>query len=266
MRGNAYSSEVWNIVECVMLFAFVLMHEFGHALACRQVGGKADEIVLWPLGGVAYVSPPPRPGAVLWSITAGPLVNLILLPIFYYSIPYVPAGDLRVLVSAGFLINQVLLIFNLLPVYPLDGGQILRALLWFVMGRATSLMVAVVIGFIGVAGLFFVAWNIGSLWIGILSFFILMSCWSGFQQARALMQLAKAPRRSGFGCPTCRSSPLRGEYWACGQCRQPLDIFEHHAVCPHCGSQFGSVRCVECGREHSIDEWAATGTTTITRA
>ena len=45
------------------LFSIVLLHEFGHALACRQVGGKADQIVLWPLGGVAYVAPPPRPGA-----------------------------------------------------------------------------------------------------------------------------------------------------------------------------------------------------------
>ena len=45
------------------LFLIVTLHEFGHALACRQVGGKADQIVLWPLGGVAYVAPPPRPGA-----------------------------------------------------------------------------------------------------------------------------------------------------------------------------------------------------------
>src|SRR2546429_3733628 len=41
--------------------------------ACRQVGGQANQIILWPLGGVAYVSPPPRPGATLWSIAAGPL-------------------------------------------------------------------------------------------------------------------------------------------------------------------------------------------------
>jgi Zn-dependent protease len=58
-----------------------LFHEFGHALACRQVGGQADLIVLWPLGGVAYVSPPPRPGALLWRIAAGPLVNVLLVPV-----------------------------------------------------------------------------------------------------------------------------------------------------------------------------------------
>ena len=61
----------------------VTMHEFGHSLACRQVGGSANRIVLWPLGGVAYVDPPQRPGATLWSIAAGPLVNVALLPILF---------------------------------------------------------------------------------------------------------------------------------------------------------------------------------------
>src|SRR5512138_4007998 len=76
-RQNAYASPLWNIMEYVALFAIVLLHEFGHALACRQVGGQANQIVLWPLGGVAYVNPPPRPGATLWSLAAGPLVNAV---------------------------------------------------------------------------------------------------------------------------------------------------------------------------------------------
>src|SRR5215470_9867567 len=80
-RQNEYSSMIWNALEYLALFAIVLTHEFGHALACRQVGGKAEQIVLWPLGGVAYVAPPPRPGATLWSIAAGPLVNVALVPI-----------------------------------------------------------------------------------------------------------------------------------------------------------------------------------------
>src|SRR5437588_4221140 len=76
---KSYSSRTWNALEYLALFLIVTLHEFGHALACRQVGGKADQIVLWPLGGVAYVAPPPRPGATLWSIAAGPLVNVALL-------------------------------------------------------------------------------------------------------------------------------------------------------------------------------------------
>src|SRR5436190_20467024 len=78
-RSRTYSSLTWNVLEYVALFLIMMLHEFGHALACRQVGGNANRIVLWPLGGVAYVDPPPRPGATLWSIAAGPLVNVARL-------------------------------------------------------------------------------------------------------------------------------------------------------------------------------------------
>ena len=70
-----YENQVWKAVEYITLFAIILMHEFGHAFACRSVGGRADHILLWPLGGIAYVAPPPRPGAYLWSIVGGPLGN-----------------------------------------------------------------------------------------------------------------------------------------------------------------------------------------------
>src|SRR5947199_2450474 len=132
-RAGRYSSVTWNVFEYLALFLIVLMHEFGHALACRQVGGKADRIVLWPLGGVAYVAPPQRPGATLWSIAAGPLVNVALVPVLTVlallgrsfgwgeSMP-----NLYQFVQAVCIVNLVLLVFNLLPIYPLDGGQILR--------------------------------------------------------------------------------------------------------------------------------------------
>src|SRR5271169_1459572 len=80
-RPHQYSNYGWNALEILSLFLIVLIHEFGHQLACRQVGGKTHDIVLWPLGGVAYVSPPQRPGAQLWSIAAGPLVNVVLVPL-----------------------------------------------------------------------------------------------------------------------------------------------------------------------------------------
>src|SRR5580692_5032163 len=85
-RANRYQSMAWNVIEYLALFGIVLLHEFGHALACRSVGGQANRIMLWPLGGVAFVQPPPRPGAVLWSIAAGPLVNVVLLPITVVAI------------------------------------------------------------------------------------------------------------------------------------------------------------------------------------
>src|SRR2546430_16352021 len=80
-RADLYNSKAWAAFEYIALFAIVLLHEFGHSLACRQTGGVADRIVLWPLGGIAFVNPPRRPGAMLWSIAAGPLVNVTLLPI-----------------------------------------------------------------------------------------------------------------------------------------------------------------------------------------
>ena len=140
IRGGlgTYSSIGWNIAEYLALFLIVTIHEFGHALACRQVGGFANRIVLWPMGGVAYVDPPPRPGATLWSIAAGPLVNVALLPILWIvvrasRIAGLPASqhDLFLLLQTIFYINFGLLVFNILPIYPLDGGQILRSLLWY---------------------------------------------------------------------------------------------------------------------------------------
>src|ERR1039458_6120751 len=164
LRKGLYSSLTWNVLEYLALFLIVTLHEFGHALACRQVGGTANQIVLWPLGGVAYVNPPPRPGATLWSIAAGPLVNVALIPILYgLGLLSQSAGWAETMPNfARWLhsiewINVVLLVFNILPIYPLDGGQILRSLLWFVVGRARSLMAVTVIGFIGVAGMIFLA-------------------------------------------------------------------------------------------------------------
>src|SRR5262249_45501166 len=143
---NEYGWAGWRVVEYLTLFGIVLLHEFGHALACRQVGGGAQRIVLWPLGGIAYVAPPPPPGAVLWSVAAGPLVNFALLvPTVGLWHLALSSGwkdnrpDLYIFVSTVALMNVGLLVLNLLPVYPLDGGQILHALLWYLIGRWQSL-------------------------------------------------------------------------------------------------------------------------------
>lgn len=262
--GRRYSSIAWNIAEYLSLFLIVLIHEFGHALACRQVGGNANRIVLWPMGGVAYVDPPPRPGATLWSIAAGPLVNVVLFPILWIvvrgsRVAGLPTSqhDLFLLLQAMFHINFLLLVFNLLPIYPLDGGQILRSLLWFVLGRARSLMVATVLGLVGVLGFVALAFFRGSLWFGALSVFVLMNCWAGFQHARTLLKIAKLPRRQGYACPTCKSAPPAGVYWRCAQCKQLFDPFEAGAACPVCRTQYPTTQCLDCGRQHPLHEWAS---------
>lgn len=262
-RSGQYSSFAWNVFEDLALFSIVLMHEFGHALACRSVGGTAEQIVLWPLGGVAYVSPPPRPGATLWSIAAGPLVNVILAPILL--LVYVMAGgaglesgapDLYRFIQAICFINFALLIFNLLPIFPLDGGQILRSLLWFPLGRARSLMIVVFVGFAGVVALIGLAILTRSAWTGIMAVFILLNCWRGLMQARILAKVAKLPRRAGFACPVCHEPPVVGEFWRCGQCLKPFDTFQTNAQCPHCGAVYPTTRCPDCGHSSPIADWA----------
>jgi Zn-dependent protease len=261
-RADHYTSLTWNVLEYLALFCIVLLHEFGHSLACRQVGGHAERIVLWPLGGVAYVQPPERPGATLWSIAAGPLVNVILIPVFllvqrlmHASGVAETAPDLYELLGGVAFINIVLLIFNLLPIYPLDGGQILRSLLWFLIGRARSLIAVAVIGFIGVGALVLLAVAARSVWIGIIAVFILFHCWEGLRHGLQMVRQARRQRRAGFSCPVCRMAPPVGAFCVCGNCRNQFDPFETQAVCPHCGAAFAAVPCLACRRASPINEW-----------
>jgi Zn-dependent protease len=265
IRGDfgTYSSIGWNIAEYLALFLIVLTHEFGHALACRSVGGVANRIVLWPLGGVAYVDPPPRPGATLWSIAAGPLVNVVLFPALWGLFAFAQSEnwaaqspDLVVLLYYVARINAGLLFFNILPIFPLDGGQIVRALLWFAIGRARSLMVATVLGFLGGAAFVWYAFQRGSAWLAILAAFMLLNCWSAMKHSLTLLKMDRLPRRHGFSCPHCQNSPPLGEFWICGNCRHSFDTFATQGSCPFCGTQFPVTRCLYCGHASPMSQWA----------
>ncbi|HTW62208.1 MAG TPA: M50 family metallopeptidase [Terracidiphilus sp.] len=264
-RGR-YSSISWNILEYLTLFVIVLLHEFGHALACRSVGGKAERIMLWPLGGVAYVNPPQRPGAQLWSLAAGPLVNVAFVPLTFIAAGLAAnAGwaqshpDLYQYVLAVRWINGILLAFNLLPVYPLDGGQILRSLLWFLLGRGRSLAVATVVGFIGLIGYGVLVllerntWDI--TWGIVMGGYLLMNCWGGLKAARVLLRQEKLPRRPGFACPACREAPPLAPLWRCSNCHQNFDTFATGGVCPHCGARFDATTCIYCFERRPLREW-----------
>lgn len=268
LRSRAYASPVWNVAEYLALFLIVLLHEFGHALACRQTGGRADEIVLWPLGGIAFVRPPPRPAAELWSIAAGPLVNVLLVPVILGG-TWALAGlgwgmdnpDVARFLVAIFWINTALLVFNLLPVYPLDGGQILRSLLWFAFGRARSLQIATVLG---AAGIVLLAG--GLLWLQpgrwlitlLLAGFLGQQCLLGWRHAQGILALDQLARHAGFSCPTCRQSPPGGPLWLCPACRNRFDPFSTVGVCPHCATARAGIPCPHCGTEHSLAQWGFT--------
>jgi Zn-dependent protease len=155
-----------------LLFGTVLTHEFGHALSCKAVGGEAHQIILWPLGGIAFVNPPMNPMAWLITTACGPLVNAVLWPVFWFAsshwaLPYLetledPLG-IRALPAWAcvymYSINRGLLLFNLIPAYPMDGGRLLQEILWFIIGYPRSLQIAGMVG--TVAGIGFVVLGLG---------------------------------------------------------------------------------------------------------
>jgi Zn-dependent protease len=270
-REDVYHAPAWKVAEYLSLFGIVLLHEFGHALACRSVGGHAREIVLWPLGGIAYVSPPARPGAVLWSIAAGPLVNLVLiLPtagLWYFAETRgwrVHEHDAYLFLQVLFSANLIIFIFNMLPIYPLDGGQILHALLWFGMGRWRSLQYVSLTGIVFGGALFlfilglsaYYGGGVGSIMMGVLAVFIVFRSLVGFQHARAVRFLLELPRHEECACPHCGMNPPRGTFWVCSEhCQTRFDLFERHGRCPGCGAWYLKPECPHCQRINHIDRW-----------
>jgi DNA-directed RNA polymerase subunit RPC12/RpoP len=119
------------------------------------------------------------------------------------------------------------------------------------------LLAASIIGFMGVAALIGLAIFAQSIWLGIMAAFILMNCWGGLKQARALARIAKIPRRAGFACPSCKTAPPLGELWRCGKCGKAFDTFLTQGVCPHCGTQYNVTQCLDCANKFSISGWRA---------
>lgn len=256
----------FHVALYLSLFGIVLLHEYGHALACKSVGGKAERIVLWPLGGLAFVQPPPRPGAVLWAIAAGPLVNVVLLPLTI--LPVVLLGIWPLQWGAGglgsqfllllALMNLVILAFNMLPFYPLDGGQILRSLLWFVCGPGLSLVIAASIGIAGAGLLALVALFMGAPFMALVVAFMGFQCLAAVRGGWAMMQLEKSPRRTEVRCPACGAHPPIGAFWNC-PCGNRLDTFETGGRCPKCNRSFDGTACGACGQVHPLAHWYPVG-------
>jgi len=142
-------------------------------------------------------------------MAAGPLVNVILFPLFtlvafivtrlHWKIVH---PDFYQFVRTVWFMNVVLLFFNLIPVYPLDGGQILRGLLWFKVGPIRSLKAASIIGFGG--AILFALWAFASrsIWLGILAFFIFAQAQAGWRAAQNLaIESEEAARRDAALSP-----------------------------------------------------------------
>jgi Zn-dependent protease len=153
---------------------------------------------------------------MLWSIAAGPLINLLLIPILTFLV-HTAAGAgwqstnadaYRVLLWI-WRINIGLLFFNVLPIYPLDGGQILRALLWFPLGQMRSLFIASGVGIAGGIGLILVAIWQQSIWIGIMALFLLSQAGAGWRQAQYLkLEAMEAARILSNQLPAPEKKPV----------------------------------------------------------
>jgi Zn-dependent protease len=268
-RPVQYSSIGWDIAAYVAGFAIVLMHEFGHVLMCRRTGGEANHILLWPLGGLAYVTPAPRPGAHYWTIAAGPLVNIVLAPILIL-VAYLTAPtpddpfptDAFLFFNTIVGYNLVMLVFNLLPLFPLDGGQMLYAAVWWVSGkRAFGLKLAAMIGLVGSLGLAVLAIALQQWWLAIVTAFLAFGARAALRTATLIAPIDSAERREEFECPRCRLAPPRGEFWKCHNCGSAVDTFdpEFPQMCRGCGMYFPETQCPMCGKSSPGSEWHASG-------
>ncbi len=161
-QAAARSSWILLPILIAIPFISILLHEFGHVTAARLVGGSANRVVLWMFGGLAVCQVPASPGRQFFVAAAGPLVNFLIACICLLVLNQGFSLDSTAALSHGwveFLLsytaswNLYNLLFNLLPVYPLDGGRMLRAALWPVIGRQRAVMATLYIAYVGVGGL-----------------------------------------------------------------------------------------------------------------
>jgi Zn-dependent protease len=163
IRGGAGAEAVlFTLGALVMNFGIILFHELGHCWATRRVGGHVDQILLWPLGGFAYVGHSDEPRTDIFVAFSGPATHILLgglatVAIFALGVPWNwgylnPIGDLRGVYAEGYLelfliiflhVNASLFAFNLfVPAFPLDGGRILLDYLRIRMGDLQASRVA----------------------------------------------------------------------------------------------------------------------------
>ena len=208
--GAAYAL---GLASALLLFASILAHEFGHAIVARRHGIEVEEIDLWLLGGVSRMGGEAHdPGDELRYALAGPAVTAVIAVCFgaiAVLLPNSTPAVVRVMVEYQALINGLILVFNLLPAFPLDGGRVLRSLLWRhsgEIGRSTQTAASVGRGFgyvmIALGGLDLLSGAPEGLWLALIGFFIVMA--AGQQAMGAQAQAAL----SGVHASELMSTPV----------------------------------------------------------
>ena len=160
-RGGNKESILFNIALVLAIFLCVTLHELGHALAAKKFGIGTKKITLLPIGGMATIERMPElPKQELLITLAGPLVNIVIALLLYFIIPIkdiiqsnfseifetLSKFTLQNFLFYLFIVNLTLVVFNLIPAFPMDGGRILRSLLAIKMNRIRATQIASTIG------------------------------------------------------------------------------------------------------------------------
>ena len=211
LEHGTIAKVIEGILFILALFLSVVLHEYGHALTARKYGVKTRDITLYPIGGVARLERmPDKPIEELWVALMGPAVNvviaLVLFVFLYLSGGLTQLADLTV-ASGSFLtrlmmVNISLVVFNLLPAFPMDGGRVLRALLAMRMDYVRATQVAATIGQ-GMAFLFGLAGLFGNPFLLFIAFFV----WIGASQEASMVQV----RNSISGIPVTNAMQTKFE-------------------------------------------------------
>jgi Zn-dependent protease/CBS domain-containing protein len=181
------------LVAALSLFASVLAHELGHSFVAIRQGIEVKSITLFLFGGLASLEEESKtPAEAFWVAIAGPMVSLTLFALFTaIGISTNLSGPLAAMVSLLASINLILALFNLIPGLPLDGGNILKSLVWKITGNPYkgvifASRVGQVLGWLGIVlGLLsiFRISNIGSFWTLLIGWFLLQNAGSSAQSA-----------------------------------------------------------------------------------
>ena len=158
------------------LVVSMLAHEFGHVLVARHFGQYTSHVMMFALGMAAFLREIPRRGEA-WMAVAGPMVNFVIAAIIFgvMSVFVFPTAVVETLTTIV-LLNMILGLFNLVPIYPLDGGRIVRGILSRFTTRFKATKIAAIVGSIGVIGLIPYALSTGNfILIAILGLVVFMS-------------------------------------------------------------------------------------------